>query len=539
MHSRPHMDTTTTTLSRNFELQHSQSPLDTLVGRASLQREKLEIQIPQEQWSVREDPEGSEQQQGTMAGQQKWTTQIHNTPISPLLHGRFARDSFATNSSKDNNSYMAGSAHPSIECPNYDDNESVYSAAPSHTAPWESANMLYHSPLVRIRPDTESSTWASVPTVIVSSADTDVRSLHAHTGATPNFSPSGRPIIPPSDDVKRRVLERNMRRAPSHQSDGMMSQRPSSDSHPYSLSRGEGRSLIPSALRPSMRSPSPVTIPKALSVSPPDLQLLDPVMSGTTRSRPLNVTDQNMTQNAVSLPRAPSSRPMSPATSQYSDHFYYPAPVPERGPSAVIPSSSQQYLHPDPHIPATFNGSKSQQSQTPHAYLQLGIQCHEANKLQDSAIYFEKSAKENGGCGVGMLMWGLALRHGWGCPKDEKKGFNWLRRAAECAVDDLEKARVGMDSNLVQTELVLAIYEVGQCFFQGWGVLKDQKMAVSYYQVAARLGDADAQNDLAFCLANGKGCKKDRKEAAKWYRAAVAQGQSDIGLAWIYKEKYQ
>jgi hypothetical protein len=78
----------------------------------------------------------------------------------------------------------------------------------------------------------------------------------------------------------------------------------------------------------------------------------------------------------------------------------------------------------------------------------------------------------------------------------------------------------------------------------------------SYYTVAARLGDPDAQNDLAFCLANGKGCKKDRKEAAKWYRAAVsvllqapfwrandtvnqvAQGVSDVGLAWIYKEKF-
>ena len=43
----------------------------------------------------------------------------------------------------------------------------------------------------------------------------------------------------------------------------------------------------------------------------------------------------------------------------------------------------------------------------------------------------------------------------------------------------------------------------------------------SYYAAAARLGDPDAQNDLAFCFANGKGCKKDRKEAAKWYRAAV------------------
>lgn len=44
----------------------------------------------------------------------------------------------------------------------------------------------------------------------------------------------------------------------------------------------------------------------------------------------------------------------------------------------------------------------------------------------------------------------------------------------------------------------------------------------SYYRVAAKLGDADAQQDLAFCLANGKGCKKNKKEAAEWYRAAVS-----------------
>jgi hypothetical protein len=30
----------------------------------------------------------------------------------------------------------------------------------------------------------------------------------------------------------------------------------------------------------------------------------------------------------------------------------------------------------------------------------------------------------------------------------------------------------------LQEELVLAIYEVGQCFFHGWGVPQDKKMAV-------------------------------------------------------------
>lgn len=95
-------------------------------------------------------------------------------------------------------------------------------------------------------------------------------------------------------------------------------------------------------------------------------------------------------------------------------------------------------------------------------------------------MYFEKSAKENGGCGGGMLMWGLTLRHGWGCEKNEKVGFKWLSKAAESAIADLETAKSsnGKDTQLVQDELVLAIYEVGQCFFHGWGTSKDRKMAV-------------------------------------------------------------
>jgi hypothetical protein len=90
------------------------------------------------------------------------------------------------------------------------------------------------------------------------------------------------------------------------------------------------------------------------------------------------------------------------------------------------------------------------QSQTPQDYLQLGIQHHEANRLQDSAVCFEMSAKEQGGCGVGMLMWGLTLRHGWGCKKNEKSGFNWLRKAAEISVADLESTRGGMEASAVQ-----------------------------------------------------------------------------------------
>lgn len=44
---------------------------------------------------------------------------------------------------------------------------------------------------------------------------------------------------------------------------------------------------------------------------------------------------------------------------------------------------------------------------------------------------------------IGMLMWGLALRHAWGVKKDEREGFRWLRRAAGRAVEGLEAAYDG------------------------------------------------------------------------------------------------
>ncbi|KAG8943894.1 hypothetical protein FRC04_002435 [Tulasnella sp. 424] len=249
------------------------------------------------------------------------------------------------------------------------------------------------------------------------------------------------------------------------------------------------------------------------------------------------------------------------------------SPLSKGGPAAT-PRSKSKHAGPD---------GTSSEPRTAEDYLQLGIQHHLDGDLVESAYCFEISAKgigalrrangqsiprssqstsdhshghpgqnndpkyavggEEGGCVVGMLMWGLALRSGWGLEKDEKRGFKWLRRAAEHAVEDLELAKsgkggMGAMSKAVQTELVLAIYEVGQCFFHGWGVKQDKIMAVSYFQVAAKLGDPDAQQELAFCFLNGKGCKKDKKEAAKWYRAAVAQGASDVGLAWIFKDKY-
>lgn len=64
-----------------------------------------------------------------------------------------------------------------------------------------------------------------------------------------------------------------------------------------------------------------------------------------------------------------------------------------------------------------------------------------------------------------MLMWGLTLRHGWGCPKNEKSGFHWLQKAAEGAVVDLESGRKGgVDVTAVQVRLQVLAQQNAEIF---------------------------------------------------------------------------
>lgn len=177
-------------------------------------------------------------------------------------------------------------------------------------------------------------------------------------------------------------------------------------------------------------------------------------------------------------------------------------------------------------------------------FLTLGIQHHESGDLSRSAYYFERSAKIEGGCVVGMCMWGMALREGWGVRKDQKRGFEWISRAAARAGElmasggDGPAPRTEAELKAIRSELKLSVYELGKCFCYGWGVKMDKQMALEYFELAAKLGDADAQAEAGALLAAGKGCKKDLKKAATYYRMAEAQGYDTVGLSWIHKDKY-
>lgn len=165
-------------------------------------------------------------------------------------------------------------------------------------------------------------------------------------------------------------------------------------------------------------------------------------------------------------------------------------------------------------------------------YLQLGIKHHELGQLEKATHYFRLASKE--GCPIGMFLYGISLRHGWGCKINTTLAFQYLQTAAEYAVNELL-----VQNNIASKgELVISIYEMAVCFQQGWGVAKNKETAFYYFEIAANLGDLDAMNDVAFCYTHGHGVKKNLYKAAEYYRVSSRRGQGQVGNSWIWKEKY-
>ncbi|KAK6532896.1 hypothetical protein TWF281_007067 [Arthrobotrys megalospora] len=174
--------------------------------------------------------------------------------------------------------------------------------------------------------------------------------------------------------------------------------------------------------------------------------------------------------------------------------------------------------------------------------IQEAIRLHEAGDLENSTKLFRQLADPQGANNpLSQVLYGLALRHGWGTAANSAEAIKYLQAAAaNSASIEQEALRAGMKKGgAAKGELVLAIFELGNCFRHGWGTEKDPVAAFNYYQTAANLGDTDAMNETGWCYLNGYGLKKkDKWMAAKYYRLAEENGNKTVGNSWIYKDKY-
>ena len=100
----------------------------------------------------------------------------------------------------------------------------------------------------------------------------------------------------------------------------------------------------------------------------------------------------------------------------------------------------------------------------------------------------------------------------------------------------LASFKVGPEVNLsgrVKNMVGLPAYELGLCYFFGWGTRKDKNLALYYFQIAATANDRDAIEQLAYMYEKGDGVKSSKLKAAKYYRVVNAEADQ-----WYWKSKY-
>lgn len=142
--------------------------------------------------------------------------------------------------------------------------------------------------------------------------------------------------------------------------------------------------------------------------------------------------------------------------------------------------------------------------------IQEAIRLHETGELAQATKMFYTLA-ENGNV-LSQVLYGLSLRHGWGCEKDPERAIQYLSAAASnSAAIESEALNAGVKTGgAAKGELVLAIFELANCYRYGWGVAIDKAAARQYYETAANLGDTDAMDQAAWCYVEGFGGKKDK-----------------------------
>ena len=72
-----------------------------------------------------------------------------------------------------------------------------------------------------------------------------------------------------------------------------------------------------------------------------------------------------------------------------------------------------------------------------------------------------------------------------------------------------------------------AQYNLGGCYANGDGVVKDSAKAVEWFRKAAEQGHVGAQWILGRYYDRGEGVAKDSVKAVGWYRKAAEQGNED------------
>ena len=109
--------------------------------------------------------------------------------------------------------------------------------------------------------------------------------------------------------------------------------------------------------------------------------------------------------------------------------------------------------------------------------------------------------------------------NGYGVARDDEIALEWYRQAA--ALGNAE-----------------AMNNIGNCYYHGRGVEPDYGKALEWFQKAADLGNDKAMCDVGVMYANGEGVEQDYEEALNWYQKAADLGNAvamnNLGVIYEY-----
>jgi TPR repeat protein len=139
-----------------------------------------------------------------------------------------------------------------------------------------------------------------------------------------------------------------------------------------------------------------------------------------------------------------------------------------------------------------------------------GSNCCNKNSKKSFSIWSEL-VKQNHA--KSMFMLGECYNHGYGVNKDEIIALDWYRRSA--------------DLNDIDSQCML-----GKYFLKGTnGVEKDEKLSFEWFLKAAEhnnensIGDGrsimEAQHQIAICYFTGRGCTSDKNKGIIWYNKVI------------------
>jgi TPR repeat protein len=106
-------------------------------------------------------------------------------------------------------------------------------------------------------------------------------------------------------------------------------------------------------------------------------------------------------------------------------------------------------------------------------------------------------------------------------------------RAQDKVVERIKEIKAKADAGNAEAQ-----FDLGQLFYDGWGVPADYASAVKWWREAAKQGHARARNNLGNCYRMGRGVLRDDFEAWKLFRVAAFQGlaEAQANLAGMYGE---